>query len=180
MTEENQTTNLHQYLNVDLIAVQREISSAKKLLQEMAALLAQPIINTVEERDSDISKDVYHCLLEREKIGNTGVGNGIALPHNRSELTDKAIIAIITLATPIDYDSRDKQPVDVAFGLLVPKQATQEQLNLLASIARIMTSSENKQALIAAKSAQQVVNLVQQWSQTTPASSSPAAGDKPD
>jgi len=67
---------LHRYLNADLISVQAKISSRKKLLQEMARLLSLPLEETRE-------KEIYHLLLEREKIGNTGIGNGVALPHSR-------------------------------------------------------------------------------------------------
>lgn len=91
------------HLNVNLIAVHAQISSRKKLLQEMAKLLTLPLDSEVRK------KDVYHCLLEREKLGNTGIGNGVALPHSRTNLTDKTILAVITLDHPIDYDSIDRQ-----------------------------------------------------------------------
>lgn len=152
---------LHQYLDVKLIKVQRKFSSAKKLLQEMATLLSQPLLHNSD--DDDLTNEVYHCLLEREKIGNTGIGNGIALPHSRCSFTDKAIIAIITLASPIDYDSQDNQPIDVVFGLIVPEEATQEHLNLLASIAQMLSSHDNKQKLVKATSCHQVINLVKHW-----------------
>lgn len=164
---------LHDYLNADLISVRSDISSRKKLLQEMASLLSQPLLkqaNAVQPDDTDSTeeqfseKDIYHCLLEREKLGNTGVGNGVALPHSRCQHTSNAIIAIIILEDPIDYDSIDGQGVDVAFGLLVPQEATQEHLNLLASIARLMSNNEYKAQLAKAHSAQQVINYIQEWS----------------
>lgn len=164
----NAITELHHYLDADLILVQRDISSPKKLLQEMASLLSQPLDEDVEE-DEDIEKNIYHCLLEREKIGNTGIGNGVALPHSRCIDTDQAIIALITLSTAIDYDSSDRQPVDVAFGLIVPQQASQEHLNLLAQIARMMSEGENKTLLANATSADEVIELIKGWSTTTAA-----------
>lgn len=151
------TVVLHQHLNADLIVVQSDISSHKKLLQEMARLLSLPLEDSKE-------KDVYHHLLEREKLGNTGIGNGVALPHSRYKQTNKAVIAIITLQDPVDYDSLDRQPVDVAFGLLVPTEASQEHLNLLAEIARMMSNKDNKAALSSAKTSNQVVELIAQWS----------------
>jgi len=149
--------SVHKYLDANLISVQAEVSSRKKLLEEMARLLALPLDEQTKE------KDIYHHLLEREKIGNTGIGNGVALPHSRCMHTEQAIIAIITLTEPIDYDSLDRQAVDVAFGLLVPEEATQEHLNLLADIARLMSNNDHKAALSSAGSAQEVVSLIRDW-----------------
>jgi len=151
--------SLPQYLNAGLISVQSELSSRKKLLEEMARLLTIPL--SIEANE----KDIYHCLLEREKLGNTGIGNGVALPHSRASQTDTAIIAIITLKEPVDYDSIDRQPVDVAFGLLVPENANQEHLNLLADIARLVSNNKNKDALSKATSAAQVIELIETQNQ---------------
>lgn len=150
---------LHKYLNSDLISIKADISSRKKLLEEMAHLLTIPLDEETKE------KDIYHCLLEREKLGNTGIGNGVALPHSRSNYAQTAVIAIITLQNPIDYDSIDRQAVDIAFGLLVPEEATQEHLNLLADIARIMSVEKNKKALSNASTTQEMIKLIKQFSQ---------------
>ena len=149
---------LHKYLSSDLISIQPEISSRKKLLEHMAHLLTIPLDQKTKE------KDIYHCLLEREKLGNTGIGNGVALPHSRSNHAKTAVIAIITLKDAIDYDSIDRQPVNIAFGLLVPEEATQEHLNLLADIARIMSVEKNKKALSKAASPDEIINLIKQFS----------------
>ena len=150
---------LHKYLNSDLISIKADISSRKKLLEKMAQLLTIPLDEETKE------KDIYHCLLEREKLGNTGIGNGVALPHSRSNYAQTAVIAIITLQKPIDYDSIDRQAVDIAFGLLVPEEATQEHLNLLADIARIMSVEKNKKALSNASTTQEMIKLIKQFSQ---------------
>jgi len=126
----------------------------------MARLLTVALGEEVRE------KDIYHQLLEREKLGNTGIGNGVALPHSRCQYANTAIIAIISLEEPVDYDSIDKQGVDLAFGLLVPKEATQEHLNLLADIARLMSDLEKKNQLSKAKSSQEVIELISSWSTT--------------
>ena len=150
---------LHKYLSSDLISIKADISSRKKLLEKMAQLLTIPLDEETKE------KDIYHCLLEREKLGNTGIGNGVALPHSRSNYAQTAVIAIITLQNPIDYDSIDRQAVDIAFGLLVPEEATQEHLNLLADIARIMSVEKNKKALSNASTTQEMIKLIKQFSQ---------------
>ena len=148
---------LHEYLNADLISVQSEITSRKKLLQEMARMLSSTLLGARE-------KDIYHCLLEREKLGNTGIGNGVALPHSRYEHSNDAIIAIITMKEAIDYDSIDRQPVNVAFGLLVPSNATSHHLNLLAAIARLMSNQDKKSELLLSQSGVEVLELVTKWS----------------
>lgn len=152
------TNALPSTLDAELIVVQSDVSSRKKLLQDMAHLLAQPLSQVTKE------KDVYHLLLEREKLGNTGVGNGVAIPHSRCEQAHKAVVAIITLEEAIDYDSIDRQAVDIAFGLLVPTEATQEHLNLLAEIAKMMSNNDNKAQLSSAKTPAQVIDLITEWS----------------
>lgn len=145
------------HLNVKLISVQAQISSRKKLLQEMARLLTQPL-------DSEIrKKDIYRQLLEREKLGNTGIGNGVALPHSRSSATTKTVIAVITLQSAIDYESLDRQAVDLAFGLLVPLEASQEHLNLLSEIARMASNDDTKSQLTNAPTAAELVEIVSAW-----------------
>ena len=148
---------LHEYLKADLICVQSEITSRKKLLEETAHLLSLPLSDAKE-------KDIYHCSLEREKLGNTGIGNGVALPHSRSDKAHTAIIAIITLSEAVDYHSVDRQPVDVAFGLLVPSEATSQHLGLLAAIARLMSDNEKKAQLSSAKTNLEVIDLITTWS----------------
>jgi PTS system nitrogen regulatory IIA component len=145
-------------LDVDLISVNADISSAKKLLEDMARLLTSALDGEARE------KDIYHQLLEREKLGNTGIGNGVALPHSRCDQATTAVVAIISLEKPIDYNSIDKQAVDLAFGLLVPKEATQEHLNLLADIARLMSDAEKKSQLSNAKTSSDVIDLIDSWS----------------
>lgn len=157
---------LHQNLNAELIAVHSNVSSRKKLFEQMAHLLTIPLKRKAsEDSEEEIKeKDIYHQLWEREKLGNTGIGNGVALPHSRCPQAHKAIIAIITMREAIDYNSLDRQPVDVAFGLLVPTEATQDHLNLLADIARMMSNNEHKAALCSASSASQVINMIGEWS----------------
>jgi len=157
---------LHQNLRAELIAIHSDVSSRKKLFEKMANLLTIALKQGLNEEDQEEikEKDIYHQLWEREKLGNTGIGNGVALPHSRCAQANRAIIAIITMNQAIDYDSLDRQPVDVAFGLLVPTDATQDHLNLLADIARMMSNSEHKNALRNADSATQVIDMIGHWS----------------
>lgn len=161
----SQAPSLHEYLDICTISVRSGLTSRKKLLQEMARLLSLPLIKSSQNSPDiiNIEKDVYHALLEREKLGNTGIGNGVAMPHSRFNSASEAIIAIITLETAIDYDSLDSKAVDVAFGLIVPQEANQQHLNILADIARMMSNTDNKQKLHAAKTPQAAIKLIQGW-----------------
>ena len=77
-------------------------------------------------------------LQERESLGPTGVGNGIALPHARLEDLDRIIGIFIRLEKPLDYDSVDRQPVDLIFGLFAPKDSGVDHLKALALVSRTM------------------------------------------
>ena len=77
-------------------------------------------------------------LQERESLGPTGVGNGIALPHARLEYLDRITGIFIRLEKPLDYDSVDRQPVDLVFGLFAPKDSGVDHLKALALVSRTM------------------------------------------
>lgn len=79
---------------------------------------------------------VLDQLIAREKLGSTGLGEGIAIPHCRVDHCTKPLASLVTLDEPIAYDAPDDQPVDLLFVLLVPAQENQEHLDILATIAR--------------------------------------------
>lgn len=85
---------------------------------------------------------VYTKLLAREKLGSTGLGNGVAVPHCRVEGCHSPMGYLITLANSVDYDAPDGVAVDLLFVLLAPLQATQEHLDLLADVARCFSDTE--------------------------------------
>lgn len=120
-------------LNPDLISDSRigcgmEIGSKKRLLETLAELLANdhPRLST---------EAVFERLLERERLGSTGLGHGIALPHARCREVTEVLGAFVRTTGGVDYDAADGQPVDLAFALLVPESATEEHLQLLAHLA---------------------------------------------
>lgn len=92
--------------------------------------------NEVASRMPTLSADkVYTQLLAREKLGSTGLGQGVAVPHCRVTGCDEPVGCIVSLAEPIDFGAPDGRPVDLLFVLIVPEEATQEHLDLLAEIA---------------------------------------------
>ena len=88
------------------------------------------------------SETIYRALLAREKLGSTAIGEGIAIPHCRINECAEAAGCPVTLEEPIDFGSTDGRDVDVIFVLLVPKEATQAHLNLLAALARSFSNAD--------------------------------------
>ena len=88
------------------------------------------------------SDNIYRALLAREKLGSTAIGEGIAIPHCRIIECAEAAGCLVTLQEPIDFGSIDGRDVDVIFVLLVPEEATQAHLNLLAALARSFSNAD--------------------------------------
>jgi PTS system nitrogen regulatory IIA component len=106
--------------------------SKKRLLQDLAAAIAGP---------SGLAEgDVFNAILEREQLGPTGMGGGVAIPHARIEGIGRVAGLFAHLARPVDYESVDGQPVDLVFLLLAPPGAGSEHLKALAKVARVLRS----------------------------------------
>ncbi len=150
-------SNLSQVLSPEHINLNAPISSKKKLLEEMAGLLASDTSLGLRQ------KDIFHLLLEREKVGNTGIGEGIALPHSRCANIPKAVLAVISVQEAVDYDSIDKRPVKLAFGLLVPENANEQHLALLSKIARIMRISGRLDEISAIHDPSKLISSIARW-----------------
>ena len=88
------------------------------------------------------SETIYRALLAREKLGSTAIGEGIAIPHCRINECAEPAGCLVTLQEPIDFGSQDGRDVDVIFVLLVPEEATQAHLNLLAALARSFSNAD--------------------------------------
>ena len=105
-------------------------SSKKRLLHEIGDL-----VSGVYGLNTGI---VVEALLERENLGPTGVGNGVALPHAHIEGLESVVGAFVLLDRPVDFDSVDRQPVDIAFALFAPLNAGVEHLKALALVSRTL------------------------------------------
>lgn len=114
--------------------------SKKRVLEYIAHLIAGDL--------PDIDEDVlFESLVAREKLGSTGFGNGIAIPHCRLIGCNAPISAVLRLETAIDFDAIDGEPVDLLFVLLVPEAATDEHLELLRQIASIFEQDDVRERL---------------------------------
>jgi PTS system nitrogen regulatory IIA component len=106
------------------------VTSKKRLMNELGALV---------EAAYGISHSVaVEALLERESLGPTGVGHGVALPHARLDGLEQVVGVLVVLDTPIEFEAVDRQPVDIAFGLFAPVDAGVEHLKALALVSRTL------------------------------------------
>ncbi len=104
--------------------------SKKQVLQELSAQAAR--LTSLPERD------IFDTLLQRERLGSTGVGHGIAIPHGKLASLDRITGLFARLDTPIDFEAIDDQPVDLIFLLLAPESAGADHLKALARISRLL------------------------------------------
>ena len=101
-----------------------------------------------ESEDGDISDmDILDALIGRERLGSTGLGHGVALPHSRLDVVDTPLAAMITLNEGVDFEAGDGEPVDLVLGLLVPRDCNDEHLKILANLARRFNDAGFREAL---------------------------------
>ena len=112
------------------------------------------------ELDDSVDMEVIDALTARERLGCTGLGHGVAIPHGRVDFIDKPIGAAITVAEPIDFDAADDKPVDIIVGLLIPENAVDGHLKILASLAKFFNSEENRQAMRKTHSAEEILDFL--------------------
>ena len=122
-------------LSTSRIRLNVAASSKKRMLEELAGLLSH--------NRSDLHRDtVFQVLNERERLGSTGIGDGIALPHGRLNGLTEPLAAVIRLRQALDFDAVDDGPVKLIVGLLVPANATEQHLDILASLAETFSKGE--------------------------------------
>ena len=127
--------------------------SKKRALEQIANLIGRE----VPELDTQA---VYEALIAREKLGSTGFGIGIAIPHCRLQGCESPVSALLHLDAPIDFDAIDGAPVDLLFVLLVPQAATDAHLELLRQIASMLDRKEVRDKLRSAPSNEALYQVV--------------------
>ncbi|MGH8418373.1 MAG: PTS IIA-like nitrogen regulatory protein PtsN [Pseudomonas sp.] len=127
--------------------------SKKAVLEEIAKLIGREVPEFEWQT-------VYEALIAREKLGSTGFGNGIAIPHCRLKGCTSPVSAVLHLERPVDFDAIDGAPVDLLFVLLVPEAATDAHLELLRQIASMLDRAEVRASLRGAKDSEELYNVV--------------------
>ena len=155
--------NLEDLVSPDSVICNADIVSKKRALESLAELLAK-------QSDADKSLQIFQLLTEREKLGSTSLGHGIALPHARTDLCSKAIGVFIRTKDGIDFDSPDHEPTDLLFALMVPEHYTNEHLNILAELATMFNDEGFCQSLRSAKTDEELYQRLTHWNVASQAS----------
>lgn len=137
-------------------------ASSKKRVFEQAGLL-------FENNQGVARAKVFDSLFARERLGSTGLGQGVAIPHGRIKGLKEAVAALVRVAEPIPFDAPDGQPVSVMIFLLVPEQASQTHLDLLSELAQMLSDKSFRQTLLSAPSPEAVHAALAAWEPIRPA-----------
>ena len=130
--------------------------SSKKRLFEQAGLL-------FENHDGIGRSIVFDSLFAREKLGSTGLGQGVAIPHGRIKGLKEALGALIRLAQPVPFDAPDGNPVSLVFILLVPEKATEKHLQILSELAQMFCDKALRESMSTAADAAALHQLITAW-----------------
>ena len=146
--------SLIDYINKESIIIDLKETNKECFLSKM--------IEKLDSLGLLINKDeVEHAIMAREQLMSTGIGNGIAIPHAKTDSVNNIIISIATIKNGINYKSIDKNKVFVVFMLLTPKNSSSENLKVLTSIAKIFRDNSNfLEKLINAKKSQEIIELI--------------------
>ena len=140
-------------LSPDRVLPEVRTSSKKKLLE----LVSEALVKNDTSLDS---REVFESLCARERLGSTGLGKGVAIPHGRIHGSAGVQAVFIRLAKPLAYDSVDGEPVDLLFALAVPENCTSDHLKLLSQIAERFSNAELLEKLRAAEDAGELIDLL--------------------
>ncbi len=144
---------LSNILSASRVVLDLDVGSKKRVF-EQAGMLFESYLGLARSL-------IFDSLFAREKLGSTGLGQGIAIPHGRIKGLKQAAGAFMRLSTPVPFDSPDGRPVSMLFVLLVPEQATDQHLQILSELAQRFSDRAFREALQAAADPASVVALFQ-------------------
>ena len=146
---------LSEILTISCTCCDLAVTSKKRILEKICQLAATQV--------TDIDQDeLLDSLLDREKMGSTGIGNGIAIPHGRLPNASKAVAVLITTEQTIDFDAIDNRAVDIFVALFVPENSCQEHLDTLKSIAQLFSDKKLIKQVRKCRDNQSLYDLIQQ------------------
>ncbi|EOX1790701.1 PTS IIA-like nitrogen regulatory protein PtsN [Vibrio cholerae] len=143
---------LSEVLSLDCTKSAVQCSSKKRALEIISEIAA---LHTGQN-----ATELFECMLSREKMGSTGIGNGIAIPHARMSDSENAVAVLLLCEEPIEFDSIDNRPVDLLFALLVPEDQCKEHLKTLACMAERLNDKQILKQLRNAASDQELYNIM--------------------
>ncbi len=143
------------------VLVNLQVTSKKRLFEQAGLLF---------ENNHGIERGkVFDSLFARERLGSTGLGEGVAIPHGRIKGLKETLAAVVRLAEPIPFDAPDNAPVTLLVFLLVPEHATEEHLELLSELAELLSDRGIRESLMACEDPAQVLRILSTWAPYRPA-----------
>jgi len=137
------------------VVLDLDVASKKRVFEQVGLLF---------ENNHQIARSqVFDSLFAREKLGSTGLGQGIAIPHGRIKGLKDAVGSIVRLHQPIPFDAPDGKPVGLVFVLLVPEKATDLHLQILSELAQMFSDRALRERILAAASAEEAHRLISEW-----------------
>lgn len=137
------------------VVVDLSVTSKKRLFEQVGLLF---------ENNQGIERSkVFDSLFARERLGSTGLGEGVAIPHGRIKGLKEAVAAVVRLAEPLAFDAPDSKPVRLLIFLLVPEHATDEHLELLSELAELLSDESVRQALASADDPAEIHRILSNW-----------------
>ena len=137
------------------VVIDLDVSSKKRVFEQVGLIF---------ENNNHIARSqVFDSLFAREKLGSTGLGQGIAIPHGRIRDLKDAVGAVLRMRQPIPFDAPDGQNVSIIFVLLVPDRATDMHLQILSELAQMFSEKAFREKLLAAPTASELHRLITQW-----------------
>jgi len=143
-------------LPLNHVLLDLDVSSKKRLFEQIGLLF---------ENSRQIPRArVFDALFDREKLGSTGLGYGVAIPHGRVRNLKEPICAFARTAAPVPFESPDGQPVSLVFAMLVPDHATEAHLEILSELAQMFSDAALRDALASTQDIQAAHRLITEWS----------------
>ena len=149
-----------QLLPLSNVIVELDAASKKRVF-EQAGLLFENALHIARSQ-------VFDSLFAREKLGSTGLGQGVAIPHGRIKGLREAAAAFIRMKEPIPFDAPDGKPVSLICILLVPERATDQHLQILSELAQMFSDKSFRENLLTGKDAAEVHQLISNWTPNAP------------
>ncbi len=164
--------NLDTLISSNAVISNNEIKSKKRALELLAEHLANEANQSADPSSEETidALDIFQLLTEREKLGSTSMGHGVALPHTRTSLTEHAIGAFLKLDEGVDFDSPDEQKTDLIFALMVPEHYTDEHLKILAYLASLFNNANFCKAIRSTNDTDEIYKHLISWQLTSQAS----------
>ncbi len=145
---------LTDYLDRDQILPDLQSETKPKVLEEMLA----PLRDKVQDLDLDKARDI---LLEREKLGSTGIGNGVAIPHGKLEELESIVLVVGRSLQGVDFDALDREPCTIFFLVLAPENVAGTHLRLLAHISRLLKDPDFQGSFMEARGRDGLFSLLE-------------------